>query len=260
MFCMTKPISSNLQPHSEYRQIYRNIYIEKRSEYFLSKVREYLEVVTSCEVGERLVQRLRDGKHPVYIHSTAERTSAYALSAEDSGIRGKGSPSVIEFNDRMEKVFGESLEPIDFTPDTKLFHELVHAYHYQRGKRSSQDVNCDSKVWTHPEEIHAIWGFPSKNPNRSRPKITENAYRAQMKYALRFSHKTAGIASRRLKVSAIANRVCGVARRFFSFNPHSPPSVVNFQKQISLEDLFAARYPPLSPREPEIDASYDIYA
>ena len=75
-----------------------------------------------------------------------------------------------------KKCYSTKGDAIDFPKHVILFHELTHAYHNLSGKRATS-LLTDPLVWESDEEYKTIVGFPSKNKNRTTPKITENAFR-----------------------------------------------------------------------------------
>lgn len=68
----------------------------------------------------------------------------------------------------------------DTTPSfIKLAHELIHAYHYMRGKWLKECAKADASKWHNDEEYQTIVGFATKKHDRIYPKITENSIRVE---------------------------------------------------------------------------------
>lgn len=77
----------------------------------------------------------------------------------------------------------------DTTPSfIKLAHELIHAYHYMRGKNLNKCAKADASKWLNDEEYQTIVGFPTKKKDRIYPKITENSIRLEAEFRPRTSY------------------------------------------------------------------------
>lgn len=229
-----------------YREEYKNIFIEKGNLAFSEKVKKNIEILQKCEVGTRLFKRMQQGRHPIYV-AKGERDRAAAFS-NDAFIRNKGCATLITWTGENSEGYDQDLRKVITSPDVSLFHEFCHAYHNQNGKNYKYDESrkCDRDVWTDPEELHVIEGFPSKNRNRERPKITERAYCEQMGRPVEFSHHCYNDnPPPHLKQSAIDHKITNLANRILfpsTTNPNSPPQPV-VVRQISSQELLKPTSP-----------------
>ncbi len=175
-----------------YHQCGKNIFIQAKPE-FRQIVETALSKIESCEVGKRLIDRINNGKHPVWINlSSKSEHDNLCLAIDDNYKNPKiGSSSDIFLALKTTKVFDMAGNSYEMPVFLSLAHELIHAYHNSYGKNAANGdryPTVDLSLWTTKEEYHTIQGFPSKKGSRSRPKITENAIRRELGFHERFSH------------------------------------------------------------------------
>lgn len=223
---------------SNRHQIRPNICVDTNDVRFLKQVDSDLTLLESQEVGKRLITRISGGKHAVYI-SKGISDEAIALDSLAARTRGVGCSSKITYSLKADQLV-DSRGKVHTTPAfLGLAHELIHAYHSANGKnaRTEDLAECSRSWWSNREEIHTIKGFPSKNPSRSKPKISENAIRKEHGYPERFGHISAlddsKMQSSPLKLDITAQLVTDVFFRTI-MNPHSSPPVVPLMRMPSL--------------------------
>ena len=174
-----------------YVQLFNNIFVQSNSvEYpnFLEETKEDFKTILLGEVGQRLIKKIEQGQHAVFIEY-GKNCKGKAFDGTLSRSRGWGADTVIHYDCTAQNVFdckGSSIESPRFI---KLAHEMIHALHNSYGK-NAQALKCkhNNFFWKSQEEFKTIFGNPSKNLNRKRPKITENAIRAERGLEERCSH------------------------------------------------------------------------
>lgn len=213
---------------SNAQQIRPNIYVDTNDVDFLEHVKSDLTVLESREVGKRLITRISRGKHAVHI-SRGKDNYCVTLDRLASCTRGKGSSSKISYSLKPHHRVDFRGKEYTVPPFFVLAHELIHAYHGSNGKDAITQglAECSSAWWKNREEIHTIRGFPSKNPSRNKPKISENAILAEHGYPERFGHISADALktqSPSLLFNTLIQRVTDIFFRVL-INPHSSAPV-----------------------------------
>lgn len=146
---------------------------------FSSQVKELIEHIDSNPIGHRLLEKISQctSHHINILHSSKDLT--ISSSSKKHVIVNCSLTNLSCFSSR-----GETIPIPNYVV---LFHELTHAYHVLYKKRSVTH-QADPLIWASDEEYHTIMGFPSKNPGRTTPKITENAFRKAEGLPERFGH------------------------------------------------------------------------
>jgi hypothetical protein len=155
-----------------------NIYVQNcgRRPKFLEIVKEAIELISSQEVGKRLITKIGQSRHQIrIIYSSNDET--FPLNSPNHFTPGVGCGSRIEIED-------QSTTEAPFY--IRLAHELIHAYHNSRGRNKAfviSDIVFNivyaSGKFTNAEEYNTIIGLPTKKVQRTKPKITENAIREE---------------------------------------------------------------------------------
>lgn len=165
-----------------------NIYVfpglrDTPSSFDEATLESWFEALEKIPVAQRLLEKIGRGPHPIFITSGLVGTTFLG----ELELR-KGCSSIISFSGRGTSYISPDGTSC-FCPNfVSLAHELIHACHNSYGKNRTFSTGCDSTVWTDPEEYHTIMGFPSKNPDRKTPKITQNAILAALGLPERISH------------------------------------------------------------------------
>jgi hypothetical protein len=165
---------------------YGNLFIQYNSvdcPDFLGKITQNLRTLESREVGYRLIDRILRASHPVWIYYRDEKchtrwkgdglfstrrvrgTTSKNMKFSPEGAHGTGAEAWIELD---PKAYDTAISPFFIN----LGHELIHAYHIVYGK-----VALLKYGYPQDEEFHTVFGFASKKPHRTQPKISENALR-----------------------------------------------------------------------------------
>ncbi len=159
---------------SESEEIRPNIFIpsEQANRAFNRDIRIIIERIETNPIGKRLLEKIRLCTSQIYI--------IYGKNDENLWISLNSqliSPIIISSSMKEWTCFSTKGESIPFPRHVILFHELTHAYHTLSGKRATSHLS-DPIVWETEEEYKTIVGFPSKkNKERTKAKITENAFR-----------------------------------------------------------------------------------
>jgi Effector protein len=171
-----------------YESINYKIYAEKihieesaKNPDFVQIVEKALEYVESTPTGNRLIEKIKKGKHVVkIIYSEVLNGCARPHPDTSSGKRKVGCPSNIYFTTLGTSGYdfnGNKLPLID------LVNELILACHNSYGKnsRKTQKTSIDKDIWYTPEEYKTIIGFKNS-------KITENKILEEHERPKRFGY------------------------------------------------------------------------
>lgn len=195
---------------------------------FILKVQAAMNEITSKEVGQRLIRKINQGKHIIWIYNSEdEGASSRAINQPMHRIRGVGACTRIELKvQEIEDLIGFRGEKIPSPFHIMLAHELIHGYHNSRGKCRGKQLIPDKnqqvidfvEIWGNEEEYSTIIGLPSKKPDRKIPKISENAIRQEHGLVARFSYhrlRTGANVIGNIKLAAVAHKVASVAQNIF---------------------------------------------
>lgn len=195
----------------EYTRYGNNIYIQSNvdeCEDFAAKVIADYKKIEEGEVGKRMMDRIQRGAHAVFVCYGSKYCARPHNDSEarmKGNLRGKGCSSTIFFNDKGSVLLDMQLKPLPSESYLALAHESIHAYNFSQGKARAGELDI---INTDLEEKHVIHGLPSKNPNRKRPKISENAIREEHHERLRQTHLAADwVITPELKSASLNDRI-----------------------------------------------------
>lgn len=229
-----------------------NIFVSTCSlqgEGYVNKIKDGLKKIEASPTGKRLLDKIALTGRSVFISYTPKHNECNPLNLEGSSDRF-GSDSLIFLSDRNIAFLSARDERTTYPFFMILVHELIHAYHFARGKsRIGQPMSFFSPFTTCPEEYATIVGFPSKKRGRTHSKLTENAIASELGLPLRYAHyplaKFLKDPTRRSehRVYALATTV-NRATNFASFEPEidkvnraSPPRPVSVVYPLTREQL-----------------------
>jgi len=158
---------------------------------FESSVKYALCALEKIPIGKRLIEKVGNSKHEVFIQFTKDFFSCVMQNESLACTLGKGCNSIIEFsisNRKNSEYPTTTLKKATRPSYIDFAHELIHAYHNTQGKNARLGTKCDKFVWSNDEEYHTIMGFISKKTGRKSPKITENAILSALGLPERFGH------------------------------------------------------------------------
>lgn len=170
-------MSITLEVHKNIIVRYYNVHNNPYGYDFVNNIKIALNHLSTAEVGNRLLRKIADGHHTIYIKHNSNDNSA--RGTEDGCIRGRGCNTFIEIS--CSDLHTESPFFI------RLAHELIHGYHNSYGKCLNSSI-LEKNVWENDEEYNTIVGLTSNKINRKRPKITENAIRLEHHLSERTSY------------------------------------------------------------------------
>lgn len=164
-----------------------NIYIDKSiSPSFYATVIRDLAILKTTFTGNRLLYKVAQGLHAIYITYGPDNL-AIPHSASFS-LPHQGCGTTIHFS-AEPFIFGREGLSLEVAPSYLILaHELIHAYHIQRGKSPYSCYYVDPSLWKTDEEYRTIIGFPTKKKERENPKITENTLRKELGFPPRMDY------------------------------------------------------------------------
>lgn len=163
-----------------YVQVGKNIFAKEE---IVNEVQISLRILDSKKIGCKLLQRLGNSKHNIYIE-LGHKFKEKAVFGSKARTRGVGSDSVVTIVTRDMAIKNKKIFFISFA------HELIHAYHSVYGKNRTREKSICDYMWTNDEEYTTIEGRPSKKLHKLRSnhqKISENAIREEHRLPKRIS-------------------------------------------------------------------------
>lgn len=211
-----------MEPVSTQWFVCNNIIVhDEKNQIFLDKITSAIEILKSQNVGKRLINKIINGKHRVIIKYDRNVNNCEAHDSKEATKRGVGCSSTIRLNFEKPSLCGFKGEEIESPFFVKLAHELIHALHNSHGKNNGYST-CG--VWSNQEELKTI--YPEVDLKRTKPKISENAIRAEHGLPLRFSHysynaytKASFEQKKEFKSKGIGTLITSVAVPIFSTMP-----------------------------------------
>lgn len=175
-----------------YEKFQQNIFIQSNSTgslTFMLAIENDLRKIASQPVGARLLEKIKQGAHPVFIHYHTEKWTSKPYSHENKCKKGVGcSTTVFACLSDKTRIIDYTLAPCQTPSYISLAHELIHAYHNSYGRNRQNHPFQDTEIWKNAEEYNTIVGYPSKKPRFSNLKITENNIRKEHSLPLRLTH------------------------------------------------------------------------
>lgn len=221
---------------TESEEVKQNIFIpsETADRAFNRDIKIIIERIESNIVGKRLLEKIRLCASQIYIFY-GKKDKAIWVHDQESKTSSQIPPVIISCSMKNLSCFSTKAESIPFPMHVILFHELTHAYHNLSGKRATSQTT-DPIVWESDEEYKTIMGFPSKKKERTKAKITENAFRKVEGLPERFGSWGPSFKDDKLALSAARIKVLGsIHERNQSTSPlsSSPPPIA----KCSISDL-----------------------
>jgi len=221
-FCISGDVANPDNIIFENVRPYIFVKIDEDTTSFFERVKNDLDIIEANPIGKRLIEKIEKSAHVIIIKS-AEYCFCNPVDPMDTCCLGKGTASVIGYSllDYATPI-SYQCKPIETPPFVHLVHELMHGLHNSRGKTATTN-HCDRLVWTDDEEYHVIEGFPSKKGGRTKPKISENAFRVAQGLQRRFSHRSFEFLQ---KYSFIFSRVKLLAALYLKNRPQFEPGPI----------------------------------
>jgi hypothetical protein len=194
---------------------------------FRATLESSLEQIEKTHIGKRLLEKIRESPHPFFIAFDESRNHC-ADPPEGTQIPGRGWSPLIYYSGQDTQYLTTDGTCATRPNFVAFFHELIHAYHFSKGKDVRSGTVCDKMVWKTDEEYKTIIGFPSKNQTRKTPKITENALLAELGLKERMSHHASKVLENHDAFSIRFKATEKVYRQFveeshYQGQAHSPP-------------------------------------
>src|SRR5262249_20532197 len=109
-------------------------------------IKRFIDPMLKQELGRNLLVNLNQGNHKV---SIAWRNGKFGFNGtipldRQEALGGKGSPAVIFLDEEASDL--QRLPTLHDYPDILLFHELLHAWHIQRGTMVDDENEMERRV------------------------------------------------------------------------------------------------------------------
>lgn len=149
---------------------------------FQDKVLKALKRLMTTPSGRTLLKALAEGGYKVTIRPSAHGLATTGRNNDANAKNGKGTGSTIyfdpHFGDRTIKVFDKDGNELATPFFLALGHELIHAFHNEKGTNARDQVPSNA-AWDNKEEENTINGAKG---------VTENKLRKEHGLGKRFGH------------------------------------------------------------------------